>query len=133
MKTRYAVILAMLAGAALGAAAVGGLYAEGKTPGAYVIILVSEISDRTAFKDEVIDKEPAALKAAGGRFIVRTEKFTPLRAGDPPFPLRRYVIITFDSVPQAQAWYNSEAMKGINASIERLTKGRAFVVEAARE
>jgi len=133
MKTRYAVALAMAAGAALGAASVSGLYAQGKAPGAYAIISFSEISDRNAFKGEVVDKAPAVVKDAGGHLIVRTEKFTPLRAGDPPFPLRRYVIIAFDSVPQAQAWYVSQAMKGINASVERLTKGRAFVVEAAPE
>ena len=42
MKTRYAVVLSMIAGAALGAASVGGLYAQGKAPGAYVVIDISE-------------------------------------------------------------------------------------------
>ena len=41
MKTRYAVVLSMLAGAALGAVSVGGLYAQGKAPGAYVVIDIS--------------------------------------------------------------------------------------------
>jgi len=37
MKTRYVTLLSLLAGAAIGALSVGGLYAQTKSPGAYVI------------------------------------------------------------------------------------------------
>jgi uncharacterized protein (DUF1330 family) len=129
MRTQYTVALSMLAGVALGAVSVGGLYAQGKAPGAYAIIAFSDVGDPAAFKANVLDKAPEAIKKHGGHFVVRTNDITVLRAGDPP--LKRYVIIGFDGVQQAKAWYGADDMKGINAYNEQHTKGRAFVVEAA--
>jgi uncharacterized protein (DUF1330 family) len=125
MKIHYTVALAMLAGAAVGAVAISGLQAQGKAPGAYAVVEFNEISDPAAFKD-IIDKAPAVIAASGGRFIIRTNNFTALR-GDMP---TRLVVIAFDNVQQAQAWYGSEGMKGINATVEKITKGRTFAVEA---
>src|ERR1700741_1016046 len=118
MKTCYTVTLAMLAGAALGAAGVSGLKAQGKPPGAYAIFAYSEISDPDAFQ-KALTKAPSAIKDSGGRLIVRAEKFTVLREGTTPFPLKRYVIIAFDSVQQAQAWHDSPVMKEVDATVER--------------
>jgi uncharacterized protein (DUF1330 family) len=128
MKTYYTVSLAMLAGAALGATAVTSLTAQGKTPGAYAIVAFSEISDPAGFKENVVGRAPDIVKKAGGHFLARTDKITVLRAADPP--LKRYVIIAFDNVQQAQTWYSSEDMKGLNSYTDKNTKGRAFVVEA---
>jgi uncharacterized protein (DUF1330 family) len=129
MRTQYTVALSMLAGVAVGAVSVGGLYAQGKAPGAYAIIAFSDVGDPAAFKANVLDKAPEVIKKHGGHFVVRTNDITALRAGDPP--LKRYVIIGFDGVQQAKAWYGADDMKDINAYNEKHTKGRAFVVEAA--
>jgi uncharacterized protein (DUF1330 family) len=126
MKLHYTVVLSMLAGAAIGAVSVGGLYAQGKAPGAYAIVAFSDMGDPAAFKSNVLDKAPEAVKKHGGNFIVRTNDITVLRAADPP--LKRYIVIGFDSAQQAKAWYASEDMKGINAYNDQHTKGRAFVV-----
>jgi uncharacterized protein (DUF1330 family) len=131
MKTQYTVVLSMLAGAALGAVSVGGLYAQGKAPGAYAIVAFSDVADPAAFKANVLDKAPEAIKKHGGRFVVRTNDITVLRAADPP--LKRYVVIGFDSVQQAKAWYDAADMKDINTYNEQHTKGRAFAVPAALE
>jgi hypothetical protein len=45
MNRYIALSLAMLAGAALGAAAVNGLHAQGKGPGAYAVFDISEINN----------------------------------------------------------------------------------------
>src|SRR5947209_7499811 len=45
MNQSIVVGLAMLAGAALGAAAVNGLHAQGRPPGSYAVIDISEITD----------------------------------------------------------------------------------------
>jgi uncharacterized protein (DUF1330 family) len=127
VKTRYTIILAMLAGAALGAASVNGLNAQNKAPGAYAIVAYSDVGDPAAFKENVLDKAPDAIKKHGGRFIVRTTEITTLRAADPP--IKRYVIIGFDNVQQAKAWYGSDDMKGVAAYNEQKTKGRVFAVE----
>jgi uncharacterized protein (DUF1330 family) len=133
MKTRYAVALAMAAGAVLGAISVGGLYAQGKAPGAYVIITFTDLGDRAAFKANVIDKAGPLVQKAGGRALVATEDFTVLRQGPTPWVLKRYAILGFDSVQQAKDWYAANNMKGINTYNEQQTKGRTFIVEAVKQ
>ena len=72
MRTQYTVALSMLAGVAVGAVSVGGLYAQGKAPGAYAIIAFSDVGDPAAFKANVLDKAPEVIKKHGGHFVVRT-------------------------------------------------------------
>jgi len=67
MKTRYTVALSMIAGAALGGAAIQGLHAQAKPP----VYLVTEIdvTNPDAYAKEFAPKAQAIIKAAGGRFI----------------------------------------------------------------
>jgi uncharacterized protein (DUF1330 family) len=73
---------------------------------------------------------PAVVTKHGGHFIVRTNEFTMLHEGPTPFMLKRYVVVGFDSIDHAKAWYASEDMKGINAYTDQHTKGRAYIVPA---
>jgi uncharacterized protein (DUF1330 family) len=130
MKTRYVAALSMLAGVAIGAVSGSGLYAQNKAPGAYVVVTFTDIGDEKAFMENVGNKAPPVVTKHGGHFIVRTNQFTVLQEGPTPFPLKRYVVIGFDSVDAAKAWYNSEDMKGINAYNSQHTKGRTYVVPA---
>jgi len=68
MKTRYTVALSMIAGAALGSAAIQALHAQAKPP----VYLVTEIdvTNPDAYAKEFAPKAQATIKAAGGRFIV---------------------------------------------------------------
>jgi uncharacterized protein (DUF1330 family) len=109
MRTQYTVALSMLAGVALGAVSVGGLYAQGKAPGAYAIIDISDVSNPDGFK-QLFPKAPPAVAAFDGHFVTRTEKITALD-GTPP---KRFVIIGFDSVDKAKAWDASAAQKEVN-------------------
>ena len=123
MRTKLAI--ALVAGAAIGGAAVQGLHAQAKPP-AYVVIPILKINDAAAFKAGVVDKTmPAMLADAGGHYIVRSQKFTSLD-GSPP---ERLAIISFESVEKAQAWYNSAAEKDINAARDQSTNSLAFIVE----
>jgi hypothetical protein len=72
----------MLVGAALGAAAVHGLHAQSKTPGAYAILDISEILDPAAVP-QIIAKAVPATKAAGGQYLAASEKITALSATHP--------------------------------------------------
>jgi uncharacterized protein (DUF1330 family) len=123
MKTYFGLSLAMFAGVAIGATAINHLNAQG-TPGAYVVIDSSEISDPQAFK-KVIDDAPAIVAAAGGRFIIRTDNITALD-GTPP---KRFVVIAFDNMEKARSWYNSPANKPILDIGSRATKSRFFVAQ----
>jgi uncharacterized protein (DUF1330 family) len=115
--------LAFLACTALGTTAISGLYAQNKSPGAYVIVDISEISNPDGFK-QLLPKAPAAVAAFGGQFVTRTEQITALD-GTPP---KRFVIIGFESVDKAKAWSASAAQKEVDAIRIGNTKSRSFIV-----
>jgi hypothetical protein len=100
MKTRYTIALSMLAGVAIGATFVGGLYAQGKTPGAYAVITFTDLGDAAAFKENVLDKAVPTIVKHGGTRLVGTNDFTILREGPTPWALKRYVFIAFASSKQ---------------------------------
>jgi len=125
VKTNYKVALALVAGAAIGGAAIQGLHAQAKPP-AYIVVPILKINDAAAFKAGVVDKaNPAALKAAGGEWVIRSTKFTSLD-GPPP---ERLIILKFDSVEKAQAYSNTEAQKEIKAARIKSTNSLSFIVE----
>jgi uncharacterized protein (DUF1330 family) len=127
MKTNYKVAIALVTGAAIGGAAIQGLHAQAKPP-AYLVIPILKVNDAAAYKTGVIDKTSATageMTAAGGHFIVRSQKFISLD-GTPP---ERLVIIAFDSVEKAQAFANTAAQKEINAVRMKTTNSLSFIVE----
>jgi uncharacterized protein (DUF1330 family) len=124
MKSYLGLGLAMLAGTAIGAGAINGLNAQGKAPGAYAVIEISEVTNADEYK-KVATIGPAAGKAGGGHFIVRTDKAT-ATDGDAP---KRVVIIGFDSMDKLKAWNASAAQKEVDALRIKTTKSRQFFVE----
>jgi uncharacterized protein (DUF1330 family) len=131
MKTNYKVAVALVAGAALGGAAIQGLHAQAKPP-AYVVIPILKINDAAAFKAGVLDKASATAavtKAEGGHYIVRSQKFIRLD-GNPP---QRLIIIKFDSVEKAQAYENSAVLKEVTAARMKSTNSLSFIVEGTTD
>jgi uncharacterized protein (DUF1330 family) len=127
MNQRIALGLTLLAGVAIGATAIQGLHAQAKPP-AYVVIPILKMNDAAGFKAGVVDKANATaaeMTAAGGQYVVRSEKFTSLD-GTPP---ARLVILKFDSVEKAQAFEKTAAQKEINAARTKTTDSLAFIVE----
>jgi uncharacterized protein (DUF1330 family) len=92
METKYKLAIALVAGAALGGGAIQQLQAQMKPP-TYVVVAIRKITDAEAYK-AVLEKAPAAAMAAGGNFVIRTDKITSLD-GTPP---ARFVLIKFDSI-----------------------------------
>jgi uncharacterized protein (DUF1330 family) len=119
--TKWAI--AVLSCAALGTTAINVLYAQNKSPGAYVIVDISEVTNPDGFK-QLFPKAPPAVAAFDGHFVTRTEKITALD-GTPP---KRFVIIGFDSVEKAKAWDASAAQKEVNDIRMKNTNSRSFVV-----
>jgi uncharacterized protein (DUF1330 family) len=115
----------MLAGGAIAAAAIQSLHAQAKPP-VYLVIPILKMNDAAGFKTGVVDKlSDADLKANGGQYVVRSEKFTSLD-GTPPV---RLVIIKFDSVEKAQAYENTATQKEVNAARIKTTNSLSFIVE----
>jgi uncharacterized protein (DUF1330 family) len=124
MNRRIATGLTLLAGIAIGATAIQGLHAQAKPP-TYAVVAVRKVNDAATYKTGVLDKAAAVIAAAGGHFVVRTDKITSLD-GTPPV---RFVLIAFDSPEKAQAWHNSAAMKEIDAVRMKTTDSLSFIVE----
>jgi uncharacterized protein (DUF1330 family) len=126
MNRHISLALAMSASALFGAFAGSGLNAQGKSPGAYAIVDISEMTDANLFKDQLLPKvTPAILAASGGHYLVRTDKVT-VRDGTPP---ARFVIIAFDDMDKANAWATSSSQKEVDAIRMKATKSRQFLVE----
>jgi uncharacterized protein (DUF1330 family) len=126
MNRSFSLGLTMLAGVALGAAAITGLNAQTKPP-AYAVINVSKMTDPEGFKAVLSSPgaSPAELAALGGHYIIRTTTTAALD-GIPP---ERFVVIAFDSKEKAQAWYDSPATKETNAIRRKTTQSTSFIVE----
>ena len=125
MKARHVIGLSMLAGVALGAAAIQAVYAQAKTP-VYAVIEITTITDPEGY--DAIRKVPNAnmpIRAQGGHYIASSEKITVL---DGPAP-KRFAIIAFDSEEKAQAWYNSPEQNKVNDIRRKTTNSRLFIVE----
>ncbi len=124
MKTQYTVTLAMLAGIAVGAAAVQGLHAQAKPP----IYYISEINvtNLDAYLKEYAPKAQALIKASGGRFLAAGQNVTSIE-GAPP--TQRVAIQVWDSMEKIQAWRNSAEYKDLRKTGDQYAKFRAFTVE----
>ena len=121
MKVRYAIGF-MLAGAALGAAAVQGLHAQANPP--VYFIFENEFTNREAYTKEYLPIAVATIKAHGGR-VLAAGKPTAF-AGDPPKDTAG--ILVWDSMEQLNEWFNSADYKKIRAVGEQYAKYRNFAV-----
>ena len=127
MNQRIALGLTLLAGVTIGATAIQGLHAQAKPP-AYVVIPILKMNDAAGFKAGVVDRANATaaeMTAAGGQYVIRSEKFISLD-GTPPV---RLVISKFDSVEKAQAFVKTAAQIEINAARMKTTDSLSFIVE----
>jgi uncharacterized protein (DUF1330 family) len=102
MKTRTTIAVALIAGFALGGAAVQGLHAQAKLPG-YAVIEI-DVSNPEAFGKEYAPIAGKAITAAGGKYLARGGKNITIE-GDAP--KSRTVIVAFDSLEQAKATFTS--------------------------
>ena len=124
MKTRLAVALSMIAGAALGAAAVQGLHAQAKPPVYYVAEI--DVSNIDAWQKDYAPRAQAVIKAAGGRVLAAGQRVTSIE-GAPPKP--RIALIQWESAEQVQAWRSSADFKELMPMREKLGTVRSFTVE----
>jgi uncharacterized protein (DUF1330 family) len=128
MNTKFKIVLAVIAGAALGAVAMQGLHAQAK-PKAYT---VSELETLDAAAQATFTQlAQAALKDAGGRtFNTGGGKVVALEGAAPP---KRVVINEWDSLEQAQAYYKSKAWNDLAPQRDKAIKTiRRYAVEAVR-
>ena len=124
MKTRYTVALSMIAGAALGAAAIQGLHAQAKPP----IYAVAEITvtNLDAYVKEYSPLAQAGIKNSGGKLLAVGQNVTSVE-GAPP--ANRVAIQQWDSLEKLQAWRNSAEFKKAREIGDKYAKFRTFTIE----
>ena len=93
---------------------------------AYVVFEI-EVSDPERYERYKALSGPA-VAAAGGRYLARGGRTASLEGAAPP---RRSVVIEFDSLEAAVAWYEGEAYTAARALREGAATARAYVVEGA--
>jgi uncharacterized protein (DUF1330 family) len=126
MKTIITVAVSLIAGIGIGIS-VNALHAQSRAPGAYAVVDIAELTDENAFRQQLLPKvTPESLASFGGRYIVRTERFTPTDGTAPA----RFIVIGFDNLDRAKAWDAAPIQQEVNAIRKRATKSRQFLVEA---
>src|ERR1700680_83057 len=126
MSTKFKIAMAVVAGAALGAAAMQGLHAQAK-PKAYTVAELQTLD--AAAQATYVPAVLAAQRAAGGPpFNTGGGKMVAMEGAPPPM---RVAITEWDSLEQAEAFYNSAAWKNLAPQRDKATKTiRRYTVEA---
>jgi uncharacterized protein (DUF1330 family) len=125
MKTYYLIGLSLVAGAALGAAAVQGLHAQAR-PLAYVVGEIN-VTDPEGFKKDFGPIARKALaEAPGYRALVLGGKVVPIQ-GDAP--KARVIINVFDNLDAAVQAYNSPDFKAAKKIGDKYATFRTYAVE----
>jgi uncharacterized protein (DUF1330 family) len=123
LKSSCAVAAILIAGMAIGSVLTTALRAQ-NTPPAY-LVAEEAIHDLDTFTKDYGPKVPPTLQPYGGRFVVRGGNLTALEGDAPP----RLVIIAFDSVEKARAWYNSPAYQRLAPIRQKASKSTLFIAE----
>ena len=127
MTTNFKIALAVVAGSAMGVAAMQGLYAQAK-PKAYSVADI-EVLDPAAL-DVYFPLIVAAVKDAGGRRFNTAGGRTIAFTGEAP---KRVAIIEWDSLDDAMAFYKLKAWTDLAPEREKAQKTiRRYVVEAEK-
>jgi uncharacterized protein (DUF1330 family) len=126
MNTKFKIAMAVVAGAALGAAAMQGLHAQAK-PKAYTVAELETLD--AAAQATYVPAVLAAQKAAGGHpFNTGGGRIVAMEGAAAP---KRVAITEWDSLEQAQAFYNSAAWKNLAPQRDKAAKTiRRYSVEA---
>jgi uncharacterized protein (DUF1330 family) len=124
METNQKLALAVLAGVAIGVAGVTVIEAQQVKPPPAYVIAEPEIIDAATFQ-KYGQGVPATIAAFNGRFLIRGGKIEAVE-GDAP---KRFVVIAFDSLEKARAWYDSPAYEAIKPLRFNSAKTRLFMVE----
>jgi uncharacterized protein (DUF1330 family) len=121
--------LVMIAGAAIGAAAVQTLHAQAKPP-IYQITEI-EVSNLDAYSKEYAPKAQALIKASGGRSLAAGQNVTRVE-GDAP--KTRVALTAWDSMEKFQAYRNLTEFKELRATVgDKYAKFRSFTVEGVSQ
>jgi len=128
MKSNSKVVIALVAGAAIGGAAIQGLHAQAKKLKAYS---VGEIEVMGAMDPSYLPTVRKAIKAGHGHAL-RTLNGRVVSIEGPP-PPKNAAIVEWDSLDDAVAFYKSKTWTDLAPQREKAQKTiRRYVVEVEK-
>jgi uncharacterized protein (DUF1330 family) len=125
MRTTHKLIIALVAGTAIGALAVQGLHAQAK-PTAYVIAEI-DVTNQDGYVKEYLTPSSRALLDNGAKYLARGSKTESFK-GEPP---KRIVLLSFENLDKAKAAFTSPAFVEAAKIGEKYAKFRIYAVEAS--
>jgi uncharacterized protein (DUF1330 family) len=128
MQTRSAVALSVLAGIAIGAAAVHTLHAQAKPP-VYVVTEI-DVTNVDAYTKEYVPIVRPVLAKSGGKLVAVSQNVTTLEGAPQK---SRVAINVYDSLEKAQASRTSPEYMEARKIGDKYAKFRAYVVEGFQQ
>lgn len=128
MKINHMMVLTLLGGIALGAAAIQGLHAQAKPP-AYVIAEI-DVTNEANFMKEFAPLAAKALQDGGAKNLTRGGKTLSIEGAPPK---SRITINAFESMEKARAAFTSAAYKEARKIGDKYATFRIFVVEGVAQ
>jgi uncharacterized protein (DUF1330 family) len=122
MRNLAAIIVALVAGIAIGAWGIPSLRAQPGAQGAYVV-METHVTDPAGFT-EYVRHEPAALGAYHGGILARA--LPDVREGTPPDGV--VTLIGFPSAQAANQWFNSPEQASLAALRQKAATSRIYIV-----
>ncbi|MFY9788999.1 MAG: DUF1330 domain-containing protein [Pseudolabrys sp.] len=126
MKTNYKVAIALVAGVAIGGAAIQGLHAQAKPPVFYVAEI--NVTNIDAYTKEYATKAVALAKASGAKFLAAGQNAVAFDGEAPS----RVVVQQWESMDKVKAWRNSPEYLENRKIGEKYAKFRAFAIEGVQ-
>jgi uncharacterized protein (DUF1330 family) len=126
MKTRFAMALTMLAGAALGGAAIQALHAQAKPP--VYMIAINEVSDPDGYAKEYVPPAQKSVKDRGGEYIAAGPG-TQVAGNLPRGPV---VILRWESMEALEGWHNSPEFQAALKTGEKYAKFNIVAVNGVK-
>jgi uncharacterized protein (DUF1330 family) len=123
MNSKYKMTVAVLIGAALGAAAVQGLHAQAKPP-VYTVTEI-DVNNVDGYMKEYVPVVQPIIKKGGGTLLAASLKVTAMIGTAP----KRVAINRWDSLEAAQALYNSPDYKAAEAIGSKYATFHRYAVE----
>jgi uncharacterized protein (DUF1330 family) len=103
MQGTYKFALVLAAGIMLGGSAIQALHAQAKPPG-YLLAEVAVTVDEATYKDSEFMKQTVpSIKATGAKYLAGG--FNNATALSGASPANRIVLLQFESIDKAKAWY----------------------------
>jgi uncharacterized protein (DUF1330 family) len=127
MKTRSTVAVSMLAGAALGGAAIQALHAQAKPP--VYMIAINEVSDPNSYAREYVPPAQKSVKDRGGEYVAAGPG-TQVAGNLPNGPV---VIIRWESMEALLGWHNSPEFQAALKVGEKYAKFNILAVNGVRQ